>query len=197
MSQELVTDEMLKRCKAVHVGGTFLLPGMDGEGAARLFERARAFGCHTSMDVTWDTTGRWDSLISPCYPHLDLFMPSFNEAKHIAGTDDPEAVADYFLGRGVKTAVVKLGARGCFVKNAEQSFFGGVYAVKPVDTTGAGDAFTAGFLHAKLNGLGLEQCARWGAAVAARAILLVGATDGVPGEKELQDWMEKADYKLS
>ena len=162
MRQEYVTDKMLGDCRAVHVGGTFLLPEMDGEGTARLFERAHGKGIYTSMDVTWDTTGRWNSLIEPCYPHLDLFMPSLNEAKHIARTDDPEAIADFFLERGVGTAVVKLGSRGCFIKNKEYSFYGGIYPVQPVDTTGAGDAFVAGFLHAELAGMNPERCARWG-----------------------------------
>jgi sugar/nucleoside kinase (ribokinase family) len=197
MRQEDVTDAMLKHCRAVHVGGTFLLPGMDGDGTAALLKRAHAAGCRTSMDVTWDTTGRWNSLLSPCYPSLDLFMPSLNEARCIAGTDDPAAIADYFLCRGVRTVVVKLGARGCYVREAGQSFYGGIFPVPPpVDTTGAGDAFAAGFLHAGLRSLGLRECAKWGAAAAARAILEVGATDGVPGGRELEAWMKQADYQM-
>ena len=196
MRQEQVTDEMLKKSRALHVGGTYLLPEMDGEGTAKLLRRARAAGCRTSMDVTWDTTGRWDSVLTPCYPYLDLFMPSLNEAKHIAGTDDPEAIAGYFVKCGVGTAIIKLGSKGCFVRRAGLSFYGGIYPVEPVDTTGAGDAFAAGFLHADLKGMCLPDCVRWGAAAAARAVGRVGATDGVPAGSELQQWMEQARYTL-
>lgn len=194
MRQESVTESMLRGARALHVGGTYLLPQMDGAGTAELLRRARAAGCSTSMDVTWDPSGRWESVLEPCYPHLGLFMPSINEARRIAGRDDPEAIAGHFLARGVSVAVVKLGGRGCYVGSAEESFYGGVFAVEPVDTTGAGDAFAAGFLHARLLGLGLRQCAKWGAAAAARAIGEVGATEGVPSGADLGQWMLQARY---
>lgn len=111
-----VDETMVAEAAIVHVGGTYLLPRLDGEGAAGLFERAQAAGKLTSMDVTWDVTGRWLSVIEPCLPHLSYFMPSIREAERIAGRSEPDAIAAFFEDRGVGTTVIKLGEKGCYVK---------------------------------------------------------------------------------
>jgi sugar/nucleoside kinase (ribokinase family) len=174
----------------VHIGGTYLLPKLDGEGAARLFAEAQSRGKLTSMDVTWDTTGRWLSVIEPCLPHLSFFMPSIREAEKIAGTDVPEDIAAFFQSKGVRTAVVKLGEKGCYVKNgAEPGFYCPALRTDVVDTTGAGDSFVAGFLTGVLRQWDLADSATFGCAVAAMNIRVVGATAGVPTFEEARQFI--------
>lgn len=181
----------LDRTSVVHVGGTYLLPRFDGEGAAKLFSEARSRGKLTSMDVTWDTTGRWLAVIEPCLPHLSFFMPSIREAEQIAGTDVPEDVAAFFQAKGVRTAVIKLGEKGCYVKHgAEPGFYTGAYRTEVVDTTGAGDSFVAGFLTGVLKGWDMESCAAFACAVAAMNIRAVGATAGIPTFDEARRFMQ-------
>jgi sugar/nucleoside kinase (ribokinase family) len=55
-SPQDVDESLAAEAAIVHVGGTYLLPRLDGEGAAGLFERAQAAGKLTSMDVTWDVS---------------------------------------------------------------------------------------------------------------------------------------------
>jgi sugar/nucleoside kinase (ribokinase family) len=62
-SLEDIDQSQFNEAALVHVGGTYLLPGFDGEGAARLFREARYAGKLTSMDVTWDTRGLWRKTI--------------------------------------------------------------------------------------------------------------------------------------
>jgi sugar/nucleoside kinase (ribokinase family) len=181
----------LDRTSVVHVGGTYLLPRFDGEGAAKLFSEARSRGKLTSMDVTWDTTGRWLAVIEPCLPYLSFFMPSIREAEQIAGTDVPEDVAAFFLSKGVRTAVIKLGEKGCYVKHGvEPGFYTGAYRTEVVDTTGAGDSFVAGFLTGVLKGWDMESCAAFACAVAAMNIRAVGATAGIPTFDEARRFMQ-------
>jgi sugar/nucleoside kinase (ribokinase family) len=181
---------LLDRASMVHVGGTYLLPKFDGDGAAKLFSEARTRGKLTCMDVTWDTTGRWLSVIEPCLPHLSFFMPSIREAKEIAGTDVPEDIAAFFQEKGVETAVVKLGEKGCFVKRgAEPGFYASAYRTEVVDTTGAGDSFVAGFLTGVLKGWDMKECAAFACAVAAMNIRAVGATAGIPTFEEARQFM--------
>ena len=97
-----VDEGLLAAASIVYAGGTYLLPRFDGDGAARLFARARSAGKLTAMDVTWDVTGRWLSVIEPCLPHLSFFMPSIREAEKIAGTADPPEIAAFFEARGVR-----------------------------------------------------------------------------------------------
>ena len=181
----------LDQTAVVHVGGTYLLPKFDGEDAARLFSEARTRGKLTSMDVTWDTTGRWLSVIEPCLPHLSFFMPSIREAEQIAGTDDPRQIAAFLQGKGVGTAVIKLGEKGCYVKPGVQpGFFCGAYPVEVVDTTGAGDSFVAGFLTGIFKGWDVKSSAELACAVAAMNIRAVGATAGIPTFDEARQFMQ-------
>ncbi|HVO38058.1 MAG TPA: carbohydrate kinase family protein [Spirochaetia bacterium] len=182
---------LVAEAAVVHVGGTYLLPRLDGAGAAALFSSARSQGKITSMDVTWDTTGRWLSVIEPCLPHLSYFMPSIKEAEQIAGRRDPEGIAAFFLERGVGTVVIKLGDKGCYVKAAgKDGFSTGAFRANVVDTTGAGDSFVAGFLSGIIRGWALERCAALACAVAALNIQKVGATAGLPTFDEARRFME-------
>ena len=182
---------LLDEAAIVHVGGTYLLPRFDGEGAASLFKAARAKGKLTSMDVTWDTTGRWLSVIEPCLSHLSFFMPSIREAEKIAGTSVPEEIVAFFQARGVGTVVIKLGEEGCYVKPAaEQGFSVKAFPTEVVDTTGAGDSFVAGYLTGVVQKWEPERCASLGCAVAALNIRRVGATAGIPTFEEARRFME-------
>jgi sugar/nucleoside kinase (ribokinase family) len=176
----------------VHVGGTYLLPRFDGAGAAALFRAARQKGRLTCMDVTWDTTGRWLSVIEPCLQHLSFFLPSVKEAERITGRSDPREMAAFLQDKGVETAVIKLGELGCYVKPAGAAgFFVRAFPTTVVDTTGAGDSFVAGFLTATVKGWDLERRAALGCAVAALNIRKVGATGGIPTFEQARRFMEE------
>jgi sugar/nucleoside kinase (ribokinase family) len=186
-----VPEDLLASASIVYAGGTYLLPRFDGEGAAGIFRRARALGKRTAMDVTWDVTGRWLSVIEPCLPHLDFFMPSIREAERIAGTSDPAGIAGFFEARGVGTSVVKLGEKGCHVKaRGEPGFFVPAFRTEVVDTTGAGDSFVAGFLAGLLRKWDLRRSAAFACAVAALNITKLGATGGIPTFGEALAFME-------
>jgi sugar/nucleoside kinase (ribokinase family) len=180
-SLDHVDLSVVERAKVVHIGGTYLLPQFDGEGAARLLASACAAGKLTSMDVTWDVSGGWLQTIECCMPHLSFFMPSSKEAEKITGQSTPPEMADFLLDLGVKNVVIKLGADGCYVKTAgEKGFFMDAFKTRAVDTTGAGDSFVAGFLTGVLRNWDYPACARFACAVAALNIQQVGATAGAP-----------------
>lgn len=103
----------------------------------------------------------------------------------LAGTEDVEAMAEFFLEGGVKCVVIKLGSRGCFCKTAQLSFYCGCYDVPVVETTGAGDAFVAGFLSGVLRNGSMEDCVRLGTAASAHVIQCVGANTGIRDLKTL------------
>ena len=187
-----VDPALVAEAAAVHVGGTYLLPRFDGEGAAELFRGARARGKLTSMDVTWDVEGRWLSTITPCLPHLAWFLPSRKEAEKITGCGEAADMAAFLHDRGVANVVIKLGERGCYVlPEGEAGFVVPAFPAKVVDTTGAGDSFVAGFLAGLLRGWEPERCARLACAAAALNIQGVGATAGMPTYAEANEFMEE------
>jgi sugar/nucleoside kinase (ribokinase family) len=176
-----VDVSLMERARIVHVGGTYLLPKFDGEGAARLLASACAAGKLTSMDVTWDVSGRWLQTIERCLQYLSFFMPSSKEAEKITGQSTPPGMADFLLDRGVKNVIIKLGKDGCYVKTAgKEGFFVDSFKTRAVDTTGAGDSFVAGFLTGVLRNWDYHTCARFACGVAALNIQHVGATTGAP-----------------
>lgn len=181
---------LIDECKVVHVGGTYLLPLFDGEGAAKLFRLAQSKKRLTSMDVTWDTTGRWLEIIRPCLKYLNFFMPSYKEASLITGRNSPEEIAEVLQSEGVGVVVVKLGKDGCYVKGDDKGFYYPAYDVKVVDTTGAGDSFVAGFLTGVVRNWSLEKCTQFASAVSAHCIQEVGATTGVPGFEDVVSFIE-------
>ena len=183
---EDINTATLDLCKIVHVGGTYLLPRFDGEGAARLFALSQSKNKLTSMDVSSDTTGKWLSIIRPCLRYLNFFMPSYKEAVSITKKKEPEAIADFLLNEGIETVVLKLGKDGCYVKRQDHDFYLPAYDMAVIDTTGAGDAFVAGFLTGVLRKWDLEKCARFASAVSAHCIQSLGATTGIPGFKAIE-----------
>jgi sugar/nucleoside kinase (ribokinase family) len=163
--------------RILNVGGTLLLAGLDGEPLARILAEARRRATTTSMDVCWDRQGRWLRTLEPCLEHLDIFLPSIEEARELAGTSDPEAIARRFLDYGVRIVGVKLGRDGAYITDGTDAFHvPAVQGIQIVDTTGAGDAFVAGFLAGRLQGWGIERAARFASAVSAACIQSVGTT---------------------
>jgi ribokinase len=111
---------------------------------------------------------------------LDVIVPNRTELAQLTGRDDVAAGAQALLDRGVGAVVVTLGADGALVLDRTGATAIAANAAEVVDTTGAGDAFAAGLCAALVRDTSLVDAARFGAAVAARTVAYVGATDGLP-----------------
>ena len=192
LSYQDMNISFIEKSKVVHVGGTFLLPSFDGEGASKLFKIAKERNKLTSMDVTWDTNGRWLEVIKHCLKYFDYFMPSYEEAIKITGKNNPIDMALFLQNEGVKTVIIKMGKNGCYIKDIKrEGFYYPSYNVKVADTTGAGDSFVAGFLTGVLKNWDLRKCADFASAVSAYCIQSLGATAGIPGYEDIIKLMEE------
>jgi ribokinase len=115
-----------------------------------------------------------------------VLMPNSIELELLTGKTDYCKGADFLVGRGVKIVAVKLGGDGCYVTDGRERHLIEAFRVKAVDTTGAGDAFCAGFLYGLLNGKSLYECGRLGNFVASRCVMKMGARAGLPSVKDLE-----------
>ena len=106
---------------------------------------------------------------------IDYITPNEDEARHFTGKDEPEEMADVFLDYGVRNAVIKLGSKGCLLKNREMSLRLPAERVRAVDATGAGDNFAAGLVSEILRGSAPEQALRFANACGAICATAVGA----------------------
>jgi len=194
-TMEDVDFEVIKNSKILFIAGTNLMAKFDGIPCSQVLKKAKDMGVYTAMDTAWDASGRWIEIVEPSFPYLDLFMPSYDEARMIAGKDEPEDIADVFLVKGVKLAVIKLGKDGCFIKknDGEKYTIPTYNQIKAVDTTGAGDSFAAGFLSGLIMGWDLYRCGKFANAVGTHCVMAVGATTGIKSMKEILKFMERYD----
>ncbi|MDR7520186.1 MAG: carbohydrate kinase family protein [Armatimonadota bacterium] len=192
MRVEDVPQDLLARTRFLHLGGFFILPSIDGEPAARLLQRAQSLGCRTSLDMAWDPSGRWMTLLAPCLPHLDLLFGNRDELSCVTGAHDVARMAALLRERGVGVVVVKLGEEGSYVDGGHWCGRVPAFDVRVVDTTGAGDAFCGGFLAGLLQGWSLEQTARFANAVGALCVTAVGGSTGARSTAEVLEFMRGA-----
>jgi ribokinase len=124
--------------------------------------------------------------LRPIIGKTTIMLPNSRELALISGKSSYRDGARFLLESGVKTVAVKLGSKGCYVTNEKESHLVAPFKVKVVDTTGAGDAFDAGFLYGLLNRQTLFEAAMIGNFVASRCITAMGARTGLPTLQELK-----------
>jgi ribokinase len=135
-----------------------------------------------------------------CSPDLlrkvDVVSPNETEAEALVGVpirDLPsaEAAATRFMEMGVKTLVLKLGERGCLVATEESRAHYPAFTVSPVDTTAAGDAFTAALGVELAKGEPLDRAARFANAAGALSTLKPGAQPSMPTRDQVLDFLKR------
>ncbi len=118
--------------------------------------------------------------------HTTIFLPSRQEIEILFGVDYKTA-AERCLDMGIEVVAVKLGSKGCWVKSKDREVEVKPFSVRVVDTTGAGDAFNAGFIYGFLRGKSIEECGRMGNYVASMCIQKFGAREGLPRVSEVDE----------
>lgn len=195
--EEDVDFGLLEGTRILHVAGSFLMPGLDGEPTARILKKAQEMGITTSLDTAWDSKGRWMSLLKPCLPHMDYAVPSIEEARQVTGKQDPADVAKVLMDYGVKIVALKMGSEGCYIRSSDTELRIPIFEVEAIDALGAGDCFAAGFLTGVIHGWDLEKTGRFANAVGALCVMALGATTGVRSLEETLAFMERTPFKTS
>ena len=124
--------------------------------------------------------------LEPIVKKAYVMMPNRGELELMTGYKEYVKGADALIAKGVKIVAVKLGSEGSYVTNGRERVHINSLKIKAVDTTGAGDAFCAGFLYGVLQNRGLKDCGRLGNYVAARCVAKIGARAGLPYAKDLK-----------
>ncbi len=191
LTAEDVSPALLARARHLHIGSWFLQSGLR-PGVRGLLAAARDAGLTTSLDPNWDPDERWDSGLRDLLPGLDVVFPNDAEAIAIGGADDVEAAAVALARAGADgrgggpLVVVKRGREGAFIASADGVVESvGAYPVDAADTTGAGDAFDAGFLAGWLEGRSQADTLRLAAISGALSTRAVGGTEGLASRADL------------
>ncbi|QOY90942.1 carbohydrate kinase family protein [Paludibaculum fermentans] len=171
----------------LHISSYFLQRGLRA-GCLGLFREAHSRGWTTSLDPGCDPTDEWGSDILDTLEEVDIFLPNEVELAGISRLSDPERALRR-LQNGRTLTVAKLGARGCMTLDGGRVIHAPALRVRPIDTTGAGDSFDAGFLHAWLGGRTLMQALRF-------AVVCGGVSTQGSGGTGCQASEEEAEEKL-
>jgi sugar/nucleoside kinase (ribokinase family) len=173
----------------LHVSSFFLQTGLRA-GCKALFARARAAGLTTSLDPGFDPEQRWGADLLDTLTEVDAFFPNEVELAALGRTSDPEQ-ALRTLDNGHTLIVAKLGAQGCMTLERGKLIAVPGFPVQPVDTTGAGDSFNAGFLHAWLGGQPTEAALRYASACGALSTLAVGGTSSQADAAQVEAFLRQ------
>jgi len=169
----------------LHVSSIFLQRALRPD-LKQLLAEAHAHGLTTSLDPGFDPQERWGRDVIETLAEVDVFLPNEVELAGITGLSDPER-ALRSLENGRTRTVAKLGRNGCATLDSGKLLTVPAFAVKAVDTTGAGDSFNAGFLHAWLRKSPLIDALRFGAACGAISTLASGGTTAQASEQQARE----------
>lgn len=162
------------------VGYFGLLPSLEPTLADAL-ATIKATGCRVALET--GGSGGELAQLAPALPHVDIYVPSLDEAVHQTGLSDPTEIIGCYRHHGAAGIVgVKLGTRGTLLSPSAGDVFQIPCVPAPgpvVDTTGAGDSFLAGLLTGILRGMPLREAGLLGAATAACCVTGLGATAGL------------------
>lgn len=159
----------------VHLGGPEFL---GGEAAGQVLAAARTAGATTSLDVLAPGDPDLLAWIAEALPHADYLLPNDEQVLGFTGATDLAEGARALVAAGAGCVAVTQGARGALVVTADEVVEVPAYAVDVVDTTGCGDAFSAGFVRGRSLGRSLADSARLGCAAAAQVASGLGTDAG-------------------
>jgi sugar/nucleoside kinase (ribokinase family) len=173
------------RFRHLHFTG-FQLDPRTNELLDNLHER----GISVSMDcqdrpITLETPNVRDTISK-----LNIFMPNAKEVMRLTGCESVTDAAE-ILRPLVPMLVIKDGANGAYVWQGAAAWHEAALDVTPVDTTGAGDVFNAGFLMAYLRGDPLADCLRWGNVCGGLSTLANGGTPSAPNRQQVEALLGK------
>jgi 2-dehydro-3-deoxygluconokinase len=187
-----IDEAWLLSARHLHATGVFAAVSTSTLPAARkTMDLMRDAGRSVSFDpnlrpTLWATPELMREAINDLATRADWVLPGLEEGRFLTGEASPETIARYYRQRGAKLVVVKLGSAGAYFDGETGSgYVAGFPVAKVVDTVGAGDGFAVGVISALLDGLSVLDAVQRGAWIGARAVQVLGDSEGLPTRAEL------------
>ena len=197
LASDIKLDE-LPDLRHLHIGSWFLQTGAVHELAPVLAD-ARARGLTTSVDPNDDPAREWDSHLPAALAHVDVLFCNEPEARGLAKSDDRFAAVALLHSRMPAGAIVvlKCGAEGAYAWTDDEVIHVAAPVVQVVDTVGAGDSLTAGFLAARLVGASVVDALALGVASGSLSTRSSGGVNAQPDKSSAQALADTLDRKSS
>lgn len=138
----------------------------------------------------------FQSIPTGLFADIDYLTPNETEAEFFTGIpvateDDAAKAAEKLHEMGVKNVVITLGKRGVFFSDGKKKLLVPTTDLKPVDTTGAGDAFNGGLAVAIAEGMEMETALKFANCVASISVTRNGSAPSMPNRKEAEELLER------
>jgi len=182
-----INETLMSSHDHVHLTSYYLQTGLR-PSFARLLQQAKASGLTTSFDPNSDPRDQWRPDITAVLKYTDVLLVNEREAMKLTRAKTLNGALKT-LGRKVHCAVIKRGDRGATAIQNEKVFNDPAFKINPIDTTGAGDSFAAGFMSAYVRKAPVAECLRIGNACGALSAMSVGGATGQPTQQELQQFI--------
>ena len=155
----------------------FVFPEIGKKELVKIFQQAKEQEIIICADMTKRKKGETVEDLAEALSYVDYLIPNEEEVFLLTGEKNVEEAANVLHQVGIKHVIIKCGSRGCYVSSKDKKMqIPAVEGIRPVDTTGAGDSFAAGFIYGLSQGWSLEESARFGNECGARAVQQIGAT---------------------
>lgn len=201
LTPEEIVDLNLSQVKIAHLSGIFpALSETSLETFQLMNQKLNAANILTVFDpnlrpALWDNLGKMIEVTNELAKGSQIVLPGINEGKTLMGSEEPEAIADFYLNQSdlTHTVIVKLGAKGALVKTkaGETYTVSGFKVKKVIDTVGAGDGFAVGLESALLEGKTIQEAVKRACAIGALAVQSQGDSDGYPTQAELASFYNR------
>ena len=182
-------EEVPENCAAISLASLFSMPLLEEDGLEEFLKKARSKGIPVFADLDSGHVVPGVERVEKYYPLIDYFLPSSYDLELLTGRKGMEDCVSYLKERGVGEVIVKCGERGCRVFSRDFQGQIPAAAVKPVDTTGAGDCMTAAFISRILSGDQIEDACRYACAAGSLNTLYPGASTLVLTDKAVRELM--------
>ena len=189
-----IDEAWLLSARHLHATGVFAAVSPSTLPVARkTMELMRAAGRSVSFDpnlrpTLWASPELMREAINDLATRADWVLPAMEEGRFLTGETTPEGVAHFYGKVGAKLVVVKLGSEGAWFDSdtAGSGYVEGFPVAEVIDTVGAGDGFAVGVISALLDGLSVRCAVKRGAWIGARAVQVLGDSEGLPTRAELE-----------
>ncbi|WZH37807.1 MAG: carbohydrate kinase family protein [Microbacterium enclense] len=175
LAADIVPWDAIAAADHVHIGAPELL---GPENVIEILDDARDHGATTSLDFLIGGEPAFYALIEPLLAHTDYVLPNAEQALGWTAAVDLHAAARALAAAGARVVAITDGGRDIVLVEAGELTEIPIVPSEPVDTSGGGDAFSAGFVFAKLRGRSSLEAARFGSATAAQVVAGVGTSHG-------------------
>ncbi|MDB5845521.1 MAG: PfkB domain protein [Polaromonas sp.] len=188
-----IDQEWLLSARHLHATGVFpALSASTLPAARKAMDLMRLAGRSVSFDpnlrpTLWATPELMREAINDLATRADWVLPGLEEGRFLTGETSAEGIARFYRQRGARLVVVKLGEQGAWFDSdsAGCGHVPGFAVAEVIDTVGAGDGFAVGVISALLDGRGVPEAVKRGAWIGARAVQVLGDSEGLPTQGEL------------